>query len=281
MKTKHTRHTSGPAAGRNLSTPILSCEPIGIFHCQAGYPQDAPRQAVLGGDNAGTVRLLSGHNFEQAVRDLDGFSRIWLIFWFNRNRHWKPLAKPPRGTRKVGLFACRSPYRPNPIGISCVELVDICGLDLTVRGHDLLDGTPILDVKPYIPYSDSFPDASAGWLDECRDTAFQIVLSALAQQQLDWLDLNGPPGMRSFIRSQLADDPTDTTRKRVRKIDAEHWEIAYRTWRLQFKIDAEARIVHLEQIDSGYAPQELADPADPYADKAIHRANQDGIQKGF
>lgn len=102
----------------------------------------------------------------EALQDLEGFSRIWVIFHFDRSEGWTPRVKPPRGRGKRGVLATRSPHRPNPIGLSAVELVSIEGRRLKVRSHDLLDGTPILDLKPYVPYADAFPGAKAGWIDE-------------------------------------------------------------------------------------------------------------------
>lgn len=100
-----------------------------------------------------------------AFRDLAGFERIWLVFVFHRSEGWRAEVRPPRGGRKRSVLATRSPHRPNAIGLSAVELLGIDAHALRVRGMDLLDGTPILDVKPYVPYADAFPSARAGWID--------------------------------------------------------------------------------------------------------------------
>lgn len=102
---------------------------------------------------------------EEALQDLAGFGRLWVIFVFDRSEGWKARVKPPRGTGKRGVFATRSPHRPNALGLSAVELVAVEGRRLRVRGVDLLDGTPILDLKPYVPYADAFPESPAGWID--------------------------------------------------------------------------------------------------------------------
>src|SRR6185437_11868823 len=91
------------------------------------------------------------------ISGLAGFERIWLLFVFHRSEGWKPLVRPPRGGGKRGVLATRSPHRPNAIGLSAVELVAVEERALRVRGVDLLDGTPILDIKPYVPYADAFP----------------------------------------------------------------------------------------------------------------------------
>ena len=139
--------------------------PIGVVRGGGDFPQQAPRQSVYA-RNEGFVELFPHRNFEQALEDLSGFARIWLIFVFDRNHTWKPKVFPPFGAdRKVGVFASRAPYRPNPIGISAVELVKIEGLKVHIRNFDLLDGTPVLDIKPYISEADSFPGSPAGWRD--------------------------------------------------------------------------------------------------------------------
>jgi tRNA-Thr(GGU) m(6)t(6)A37 methyltransferase TsaA len=103
---------------------------------------------------------------EKVFQDLYGFERIWLIFAFHLSEGWKSSVKPPRGGPKRGVLATRSPHRPNSIGLSAVELIRIEGRTLHLRGVDLLDGTPVLDIKPYVPYADAFPAARAGWIDE-------------------------------------------------------------------------------------------------------------------
>lgn len=114
-----------------------------------------------------TIELLPGNNFEQALRDLEGFEYIWVIAWLHLNESWQPTVIPPRGPKvRRGLFATRSPHRPNPIAISALKLLKVEGLKLHVRGIDLLDGTPVLDIKPYVPYADAHPNAKAGWLED-------------------------------------------------------------------------------------------------------------------
>ena len=113
-----------------------------------------------------TIELVDGIPVE-ALRGLEGFDRVWLLYVFHMNEGWSPMVRPPRGPRvKRGVLATRSPHRPCPIGLSAVELVAVEGRTLRVRCVDLLDGTPVLDVKPYVPYADAFPTARAGWVDE-------------------------------------------------------------------------------------------------------------------
>ncbi len=245
-------------------------QPIGVFFAHEQYPYDAARQAAVAAENRGRVCLEPNCNYEQALADLAGFSRIWLLYWFDRNGAWKPKVKPPRGARKVGVFASRAPYRPNPIGLSCVELVGVEGLTLQVRGHDLLDGTPILDIKPYLPYADSFPEARCGWVDEISVESFGVEIVPEARRQLGWLEDRGAGCVRAFLLQQLEVHPTDSKRKRVCLLEPGLWQIAYRTWRARFCLDDKARCVRVLSIHSGYSAADLADPRDPHGDKALH-----------
>jgi tRNA (adenine37-N6)-methyltransferase len=145
--------------------------PIGFARSPYANRIDAPHQPTVvegteTGEAAEAIIELEASFPQACLRDLEGFEIIWLLFVFHRSEGWKPLVKPPRGKSKRGVFATRSPHRPNAIGLSAVELVSIEGRTLRVRGVDLLDGTPILDIKPYVPYADAFPRAKAGWIDD-------------------------------------------------------------------------------------------------------------------
>ena len=145
--------------------------PIGILRSPYVRRIDAPHQGtVTQGTETGEPAIATLELAEwldgKVVQDLSGFARLWLIFAFHLSEGWKSTVKPPRGGPKRGVLATRSPHRPNSIGLSAVELVGIEGRTLHLRGVDLLDGTPVLDIKPYVPYADAFPDARAGWIDE-------------------------------------------------------------------------------------------------------------------
>ena len=251
----------------------ISLAPIGTFHCRETWPYDVPRQATLAGENPGEIRLHSGHNFAQALIGLEGFSHLWILYLFHHNPNWKPMVQPPRGEQgKVGVFATRAPYRPNPIGLSCVELVAVRRLSVWVRGHDLLDGTPVLDIKPYLPYSDSIPDARTGWVEQAAETVCRVEFSPLAEAQAAWIAEKDGPCLEEFLRGQLRERPCDGRRKRVRETTAGIWEIAYRTWRAEFALSAADGSVRVIRLYSGYSPEELASAEDQYADKPLHRA---------
>jgi tRNA-Thr(GGU) m(6)t(6)A37 methyltransferase TsaA len=247
--------------------------PIGYFSCSQHYPQQAPRQGTVNeGGAQGVVKLLEGCNYEQALEDLAGFSHIWLIYAFDRNAGWKPKVLPPRGSCKRGLFATRAPYRPNPIGISCVRLCAIAGRTLTVEGFDLLDKTPILDIKPYLPYADSFAQATSGWLSG-QEQEFTLHIPQPCQEQLTWIERHASYDLASFLTSQLTQEPSNATRKRIQQSTNGLFTIAARTWRVHYGICTQRSTVTIAAIDSGYTPQELGEEApDPYGDKAVHRA---------
>jgi tRNA-Thr(GGU) m(6)t(6)A37 methyltransferase TsaA len=149
----------------------IVCRSIGIINSPYARRIDAPHQStVVEGTESGEPALatltLADWVDEQSVQDLAGFERVWLIFSFHLSEGWKSMVKPPRGGPRRGVLATRSPHRPNSIGLSAVELLSVEGRTLQLRGVDLLDGTPVLDIKPYVPYADAFPDANAGWIDE-------------------------------------------------------------------------------------------------------------------
>jgi tRNA-Thr(GGU) m(6)t(6)A37 methyltransferase TsaA len=138
---------------------------IGRAHTPWRRREDAPYQPSAAPDAVGTIEIDAA--YRAALADLESFTRIWLVFVFDRSRGWAPLVKPPRGGPKRGVLATRAPNRPAPIGLTSVALtgVDHAAGCVHVRGIDLLDGTPILDLKPYLPTIDAWPDAGHGWLE--------------------------------------------------------------------------------------------------------------------
>ena len=172
-----------------MTPETLNLTPIGVVHSPFKERVDAPRQPSAARGVEGTIELFSGRNFEQALEDIQGFNFIWVLFWFHLNSTWKPKVSPPRSGLRRGVFATRSPYRPNPIGLSVVELRKVDGLVLHVQSLDILDGTPVLDLKPYIPYVDSLPDASSGWLDAPSDPQpeYAVNFAPLAEAQLGYV----------------------------------------------------------------------------------------------
>jgi tRNA-Thr(GGU) m(6)t(6)A37 methyltransferase TsaA len=153
--------------------PEISMRPIGVVH--SGYLNhfDTPRQPNTGSSNdeQNDATILIRKGLQNMARDLVGIERIWIIFQFNYSRGVKQTVVPPRDNESRGLFATRSPHRPNPIGLSCVRLLNVVGRKITIRDHDLLHGTAVLDIKPYLPYCESWPEAKTGWIGELDPNA--------------------------------------------------------------------------------------------------------------
>lgn len=164
---------SGPPSKKPLP-PTYEFAPIGVVRTAFAEKFGIPRQPGMVLEAKGVIELDKHPFFALAVDKLETFSHLWIVFVFHEHgaRDWKPSIRPPRlgGRKKVGVLASRSPHRPNPIGLSAVKLDRIestpKGVRIHVSGVDLLDGTPVLDLKPYIPFADSIPDANAGWAAE-------------------------------------------------------------------------------------------------------------------
>jgi tRNA-Thr(GGU) m(6)t(6)A37 methyltransferase TsaA len=144
----------------------MEFKPIGIIHTPFTEQSGTPIQPVYGQDAQGEVEIFE--EYAEGLDDIDGFERIWLIFYLDRSRPAKLKQVPYRDTVERGVFSIRSPSRPNPIGISAVRLLGRNGNRLTISDIDILDGTPLLDIKPYIPRIDSWPDAKGGWFETVR-----------------------------------------------------------------------------------------------------------------
>lgn len=245
----------------------IEMTPIGIFHSHQVHPYEAGRQPDEH-HSEGYIELFSGHNFEQALIGLEGCERIWVLFTFHHNQHWNPMVLPPRGSDiKLGVFATRSPYRPNPVGMSCVKVLRIEKLKIFVEGADLLDGSPVLDIKPYVAYADSFPGVEPQWLH--GTPRYEVSFAQEVLEQLEWIEAQNVSQLRGFLQHQLEYEPTNSKKKRVKQ-DGPEFVIAYRTWRARFTIaNNEVKVLN---IFSGYSDQDLHQTEDPYLDKNIHRA---------
>ena len=164
----------------------MEIRPVAYIRTEFPEKFGIPRQSGLAERLSGKIIFEKEFRNPEAFRGLSDFSHLWLIWEFSANRHneWQPTVRPPRlgGNAHMGVFATRSPYRPNPIGLSCVELESIDfddpeGPVLYVKGADLMDGTPIYDIKPYIRYADSYPDAVCGYVDELSERKLRVKMS--------------------------------------------------------------------------------------------------------
>jgi len=142
---------------------VLEVLTIGIIRSPFTKARGTPIQPAYADGAEGTVVV--DDPYIGALDDLEGFDRVWLVYWLDRAGPWTPKVTPYRDTVERGLFATRAPSRPNPIGMSAVRLVERQDAQLVVSGIDVLDGTPLLDIKPYVPTVDAWPDAVAGWYD--------------------------------------------------------------------------------------------------------------------
>ncbi len=152
--------------------------PIGVIHSPYTERHGTPRQSQLQSAPSdyqpapAQIELFAERIPAIALQDLEGFERIWVISWLHLNKHWNPTVIAPRGPKiRRGTLATRAPHRPNPIGLSALKLVGIEGLILQVEGIDLLDQTPVLDIKPYVSYCDAFPEVHCGYVTEMEHQA--------------------------------------------------------------------------------------------------------------
>jgi tRNA-Thr(GGU) m(6)t(6)A37 methyltransferase TsaA len=197
-------------------------KPIGIIRTCFPSKFGIPRQPGLVPSAHGVIEMDPHNEITSSLRGLEQFSHLWLIFLFHqtKSKKWKPSVRPPRlgGAERIGVLASRSPHRPNPIGMSAVELISVelpssakQGARITVAGVDLMDGTPILDIKPYLPYSDSIPNARAGWASEPLKR-HEVVWSELALHALDALAT--PPRFKDLAQELLSLDPRPAFQQR-------------------------------------------------------------------
>lgn len=215
----------------------FSFQQIATVHSPWKEKFAVPRQPGLIEDGGGELHLHAPYNQPEAVRGLEAFSHLWLLFVFHQTMEggWRPTVRPPRlgGNARMGVFATRSTFRPNPIGMSLVELkgirTDKGQVILELGSLDLVDGTPVVDIKPYLPFAESIPEAQAGFAQMAPEAAMPVTFSPLAQQQLA-LHRAQYPHLERFIQQVLAQDPRPAYRK------GEEPEREYAAWLLDFNV---------------------------------------------
>lgn len=187
----------------------MELRPIARVHTDFRGKFGIPRQSGLVPELTAVLEFLPEFRSPEAVRGLEAYSHLWLIWQFSENadKGWSPTVRPPRlgGNKRVGVFASRSPFRPNPLGLSCVQLLELRhdparGPLLLLGGADLMDGTPVYDVKPYVPYADSHPEACGGFTDAF---AWQPLEVECPEELLACL----PEEKRKALLGVLAQDP--------------------------------------------------------------------------
>jgi tRNA (adenine37-N6)-methyltransferase len=231
---------------------VYPLEPIGRIHSCFKEKFGIPRQAGLVTEAAATLELFPPYDNMEAFRGLEAFSHVWILFIFHASRQqtWSPTVRPPRlgGNRRLGVFATRSGFRPNPLGLSAVRLTTISRQDgktiLYLKGIDLLDGTPVLDIKPYLPYSDNIEQARTDFAGEPPPPVLDVVFTpeALAACQekgkIHGIDLE------ALITQVLAADPRPAYR--TRKTSTREFGIRLLDFDLRWQVQGNtARVIAL------------------------------------
>lgn len=215
-----------------------SIEPIGIVRSPYKEKFAVPRQPGLVPSARSEIILQGSANIIEAVRGIEQFSHLWLLFLFDQNLEagWRPTVRPPRlgGNERIGVFASRATFRPNGIGMSAVELKGIRqesgDIVIELGGVDLVDGTPIIDIKPYVPYSDSLPQALGGFAAE-EPATLPVVFTDAALEQLK-NDNNAY--QQTVIREVLAQDPRPAYKKN--KIDTKEYAVHLFNFNVKFTV---------------------------------------------
>ena len=219
-------------------TKIYQFNPIGIIHSCYKEKFGIPRQPALIASPA-TIEIEPLYSIEEAFRELESFSHIWVVFILHQtaDKKWNPTVRPPRlgGNQRIGVFASRSMFRPNPIGLSVVELKDIERKDnkivLNIIGGDFLDLTPVLDIKPYIPYADSINTTKSGYADERPEVKLNIKFSVNAQGHITKY-INEYPQLKKLIIEILQLDPRPAYQQKKNEFSMKLYEFDL-TWQVE------------------------------------------------
>lgn len=240
--------------------PTLALTPIGVVHSPWLDKRSAPRQPAEARDVCGRIELHAQAGLQDALSDLDEWTHIWVLFWFHLNSSWRAKVQPPRSQKKRGLFATRSPYRPNPIGMSVLRLDRVEGRVLHVRDLDILDQTPVLDIKPYVAYTDAVNEASGGWLSEPavdQGPRFAVEFVERALAQLAWLKPRAAVDLETLATRVLSAGPAPHAYRRIRVYDG-YSVLAVKDFRLRFRVVGHT--IQVFEITTGYRTRVLADP---------------------
>jgi len=232
--------------------------PIGTLHTCFREKFGVPRQPLMIPAATGVLKLKDDPAYRDALRGLESFSHVWIVFLFHKagERAWRPTVETPRveAEGKIGVFASRSPHRPNAIGLSAVKLdrIDFEKLEVHVSGVDILDGTPVLDIKPYLPYADSLPDATAGWATQ-EIEKFKVTFAGDTRKALEE---NLHPNFAVLVTQMLEWDPRPTSQRKAAPIfaaESEGLRFAFRAldadihWRIH---DRAIEVIEVRSLSS-------------------------------
>lgn len=193
----------------------ISMDVIAVMHSDFPTKFGIPRQSGLAEALQSTIVFEPAYRNPEALRGIEGFSHLWILWQFSQavRQDWSPTVRPPRlgGNTRMGVFATRAPFRPNAIGLSCVRLLSVehtqdMGTVLYIGGADLMDGTPILDIKPYIPYCDAHPEAMGGFTQDAGDFILEVDFPENLKQRL-------PAEKQEAICQVLSHDPRPSYQK--------------------------------------------------------------------
>lgn len=225
-----------------MSLDSLVCRPIGFIRSGKNVKFKARHQPDESCAEQNVLELERGPGVREAIRDLEGMERIWLIWWFHQAESWRPLVLPPRGPpQRRGLYSTRSPHRPNPIGLTPVQLLGVTGLTLLLGPCDLTEGTPVFDIKPYFPAYDSFPVSAAGWIDAVdalmsQPPKFSVLCTPYAEIQIQWLKDEWSVDFRDRMITLLSQDPSPHKTRRINRRSDGNYDIGCGGWRAIFTV---------------------------------------------
>lgn len=231
----------------------LTIKPIGRIQSPYLEKFAVPRQPGLVTAARTRLQLRAPYNDPAAIEGIEQFSHLWLIFGFHQNLEsgWQNRVRPPRlgGNQKVGVFASRSTFRPNNMGLSVMKLISVeatnQGPCLVFEGGDLVDGTPVYDIKPYLPYADSHPNAQGGYASEAPEQ--ELPVEFIEQAEQDMLRLGIDEATRDLFSQVLAQDPRPAYRKG--KPDIKKYGVGLAGFNLQFKVQEDCcQIVKIERL---------------------------------
>lgn len=225
----------------------LTIHPIAFVRSDFKEKFGIPRQSGRVPSLTGTIIFEPEYRVAEALREIESFSHLWLIFDFSQahREKWSPTVRPPRlgGNRRIGVFASRSPFRPNPLGLSCVKLLGVEktadeGIVLRVSGLDLLDGTPIYDIKPYLPFADCYPEAVGGYADAQRDYHLKVEFPQTLLRKL-------PENKREAVLDCLSEDPRPSYQEDAQRV----YTMRFMDYDIRFRVSGDTlSVFEVEQL---------------------------------